>query len=63
MMKLQAVGVESGVVKNPKEMYEDPPRGEWPLTKTGLRYLGALLGVLILEMASVALLFLAFVRR
>jgi len=47
----------------PLEMYEDPPRVERPPFKMGLRYLGALIGVLILEMASVALLFLTFVRR
>jgi hypothetical protein len=47
----------------PLEMYEDPPRGEQPAYKMGLRYLSALLGILILEMASVAALFFTLVRR
>ena len=47
----------------PLEMYEDSPRVEQPPFRMGLRYLGALLGVLILEMASVAVLFFTLVRR
>ena len=47
----------------PLEMYEDRPRGAEPAVRVGLRYLGALLGVLILEMASVAVLFFTLVRR
>jgi len=47
----------------PLEMYADRPRVAHPPVKMGLRFLGALIGILILEEAAAAALFFSLMRR
>jgi hypothetical protein len=47
----------------PLEMYADRPRVAHPPVKMGLRFLGALIGILILEEVTAAALYFTLVRR